>query len=391
MDIELKEIALDEITLDGRTQPRAIVDNYIVDEYRLDMLAGDTFPPLMVFRENGNYYLADGWHRLQAAHQVGRKTIPCAIKQGTLRDAILYSCGVNADHGKRRTNGDKQRAVNKLLNDPEWSKWNDSEIARICKVSHSLVSKLRPSLNDGKIERKVERNGTVYKMDISKIGKSNGNEKQPAPVLLPIPEYQPKYDPLNYRLFVSPIDAISEHIEPESVDAIITDPPYPKEYLYTYQQMAEQAAIILKPSGILVALAGHLHINTIIEQMGEYLNFHWLGCYYMPSGQHASLAYYSVAVYWKPLVIFSKGAWDKTKTFKDVIINDDADKQYHEWGQGVSGFTRLIESFTKPNDTVLDPFLGGGTTAIAALNSGRYFIGSDISPEEVEKTRGRLA
>ena len=194
-----------------------------------------------------------------------------------------------------------------------------------------------------------------------------------------------------YTLLVSPVDELSEHIDPDSIDAIITDPPYPKEYIHTYFQMAEQAATILKPGGILVALAGHPYTHIIIDGMSEYLKFHWLGCYYMPTGSHASLPYYSVSVYWKPLLIFSKGNWPKTKTFRDVIINDEADKRYHEWGQGITGYKRLIEAFTMPNDTVLDPFVGGGTTAIAAMEAGRYFIGSDISSDEVSKTRGRLS
>ena len=39
-----------------------------------------------------------------------------------------------------------------------------------------------------------------------------------------------------------------------------------------------------------------------------------------------------------------------------------------------------IDAFTKPGDTVLDPFMGGGTTAIEALVSGRKFIGCDLNP-----------
>ena len=97
-----------------------------------------------------------------------------------------------------------------------------------------------------------------------------------------------------------------------------------------------------------------------------------------------------MSVYSKPLLIFSKGKWPKARVFKDVIINDEADKTYHHWGQGVSGLSRIVEAFTLPNETVLDPFVGGGSTAIAALGAGRYFIGADISAGEVEKTKKRI-
>jgi DNA methylase len=38
-----------------------------------------------------------------------------------------------------------------------------------------------------------------------------------------------------------------------------------------------------------------------------------------------------------------------------------------------------IEAFTEPLDTVLDPFMGGGTAAVEALGLGRRFVGSDIN------------
>jgi hypothetical protein len=58
-----------------------------------------------------------------------------ARRQFNRRDALLFSVGANAIHGHRRTNEDKRRAVDVLLNDPEWRVWNDSEIARRCGVS----------------------------------------------------------------------------------------------------------------------------------------------------------------------------------------------------------------------------------------------------------------
>jgi len=395
--MELKEIMLSEIILDKNTQPRAAIDDFIVNEYRLDMARGDEFPPLMVFSDNGKYYLADGWHRYLAAQQLQKPAILCAIKEGGLREATLYSCAANSDHGKRRTNGDKERAVKKLLGDPEWVNWSNGEIARQCRVSVTPVARLRLSLSFNDSERfYTTKHGTTAVMNTANIGKPKEEVKPsesitPDLFTTPLPEpSEPKYDSLNYRLFASSVDQLSQHIDANSIDAIITDPPYPKEYIYTYKELAEQAAIILKPSGILVALAGHNYIDILITQMKEYLEYQWLGCYYMPTGPHASLPWYNVSVYWKPLLIFCKGNWPKNKTFKDVFINEEADKEYHEWGQGISGFTKLIETFTLPNEQILDPFVGGGTTAIAALNAGRYFMGSDISEEEIQKTLRRI-
>ncbi len=51
----------------------------------------------------------------------------------------------------------------------------------------------------------------------------------------------------------------------------------------------------------------------------------------------------------------------------------------------------FIKLFTKPGDVVLDPFVGSGTTALAAIQLGRHFVGIDISPEYVERSNQRLS
>ena len=50
----------------------------------------------------------------------------------------------------------------------------------------------------------------------------------------------------------------------------------------------------------------------------------------------------------------------------------------------------FIQLFTLPGDTVLDPFIGSGSTAVAALQLGRHYIGIDISEGYVELSRQRL-
>lgn len=51
---------------------------------------------------------------------------------------------------------------------------------------------------------------------------------------------------------------------------------------------------------------------------------------------------------------------------------------------------RLIEATTKPNDLILDPFAGSGTTLVAALQSGRRYIGVELSPQHYETAQRRL-
>jgi DNA modification methylase len=45
---------------------------------------------------------------------------------------------------------------------------------------------------------------------------------------------------------------------------------------------------------------------------------------------------------------------------------------------------------TRPNDIVLDPFVGSGTTCVAAKKLGRHYIGIDINPEYCKYAEERV-
>jgi site-specific DNA-methyltransferase (adenine-specific)/site-specific DNA-methyltransferase (cytosine-N4-specific) len=53
--------------------------------------------------------------------------------------------------------------------------------------------------------------------------------------------------------------------------------------------------------------------------------------------------------------------------------------------------TWFIKLFTKRGDVVLDPFVGSGTTALAAIQLGRKYIGIDISEDYVDEASERVA
>lgn len=168
-------IALAQLRVDGGTQPRAEIDPFVVDEYAEAMRNGAKFPPVSVFYDGALYWLADGFHRASAARKLNLSTIEADVRQGTRRDAVLFSAGANAHHGLRRTNGDKRRAVEMLLRDAEWSQWSDREVARRCGVSHDMVNRLRKelslSLNDSE-RAYTTKHGKPAKMRTKHIGKA---------------------------------------------------------------------------------------------------------------------------------------------------------------------------------------------------------------------------
>ena len=164
------KIAIEEIKTDCSTQMRCEVNQSIVKEYR-DLIDGDDWPfddPIIVFSDGKSYWLADGFHRLDACKDAGSLMAECAVKKGNLEDAQDYALQANIRHGLRRTNEDKKKAVEFALNCERWSKLSDRMIADHIGVSHPFVAKMRNQLvtvtscseregADGKLRKVPER------------------------------------------------------------------------------------------------------------------------------------------------------------------------------------------------------------------------------------------
>jgi ParB-like chromosome segregation protein Spo0J len=164
---------LTEIKVDNELQSRAEINEQVIAEYTEVIRNGGKMPPVTVFFDGKNNYLADGWHRYFAHKKAGFADIEADVKKGSRREAIFYSVGANSNHGLRRTNADKRKAGMTLLEDIEWSELSDVEIAKACGVSSMFIGNLRKEhlpVDEQPAERKVKRGDTEYKMDISNIG-----------------------------------------------------------------------------------------------------------------------------------------------------------------------------------------------------------------------------
>jgi len=163
-----KELELKLIRIDCGTQSRAEISQSVIDEYETAMIDGSIFPPVTVFHDGVDYYLADGFHRYFATKSLGNPTITVDLHTGTLRDARLHSFSVNSMHGQRRTNADKRKAVLAMLDDFEWSGWSNLEIARRCHVSATLVASLREE-TDNKDRKYVTPTGIVATKKVANV------------------------------------------------------------------------------------------------------------------------------------------------------------------------------------------------------------------------------
>lgn len=206
-------------------------------------------------------------------------------------------------------------------------------------------------------------------------------------------QHKPLEAPLigdGYRIIHA--DLAEAEIEDASIDCIITDPPYPREFIGEYEKLSKFAARVLKPGGSCLAMAGQSYLPGVLAAMATSLNYHWTLAYLTPGGQAVQQWDRQVNTFWKPVLWFVNGELDGDWS-GDVIKSDvnDNDKRFHHWGQSESGMARLVERFSRGGDLVCDPFVGGGTTAVAALARGRRFVGIDVDEQAVKDTISRLA
>ena len=167
-------------------------------------------------------------------------------------------------------------------------------------------------------------------------------------------------------------------------DAVITDPPYPKEFLNVFSELAEAC----KDVPLVAVMSGQSYLPEVMERLCKHLKYRWTLSYLTPGGQAVQQWPVKVNTFWKPVILFG----ESLEWFGDVVqskVNDN-DKRFHNWGQSESGMADLIDRLTKPGQTICDPFVGGGTTAVSAIAMGRKIIGCDIDEKAVKTTISRL-
>lgn len=179
--------------------------------------------------------------------------------------------------------------------------------------------------------------------------------------------------------------------DPESVDWIVTDPPYPQEFLPLYATLADVADHSLKPGGSLLCMTGQAYLPDVVAALAKRLTYQWTLAYLTPGGQAVQIFPRKVNTFWKPVLWFVKGEYSG-EWIGDVSRSkpNDNDKRFHEWGQSESGMRDLMSRFVKPGDVVLDPFMGAGTTGVIAIELGARFVGFDDDKDAFNEASVRI-
>ncbi len=179
-------------------------------------------------------------------------------------------------------------------------------------------------------------------------------------------------------------------LEPESVDLIVTDPPYDDASLVLFSDLGSTAARVLRPGRLLVCYAGSLRLPEVIARLGEHLAYVWTAVVVQP-GRHSIIRSRMIRSGHRSVLIFSNGDYRPGGWIFDTVVSELVPaKQLHPWEQSLGPVRTLVEHCSRPGELVLDPMMGSGTTGVAALRSGRQFIGCDIDPRAARTSIERL-
>lgn len=218
---------------------------------------------------------------------------------------------------------------------------------------------------------------------------------------------------------------------PESVDLILADLPYGTtrnswDSIIPLDDLWDAYARILRPGGCVVLTAAQPFTSALVMSNRPWFRYEWIWSKTIGSGQlnirkqplrtHESVLvfaptpapYYPQMEAGQPYTITRKtGSWtgrgyneqsDHTTVNtgqrwpKSVLnIPNPRIKGGHPTQKPLALFEYLILTYTTPGAVVLDNVMGSGTTAEAALNTGRQFVGMEIDPKFVQVARDRVA
>ena len=224
-----------------------------------------------------------------------------------------------------------------------------------------------------------------------------------------------------------------EELPDDCVGLMVTSPPYNvgkdydgdlslEEYLGLLKRVLGETYRVLEPGGrvaVNVANLGrrpYLALNHRVAALLEDLGFLLRGeiVWQKAQGAGGSCAWGSWCSARNPtlrdvheyIVVASKGSFRRLRLGEDTISRQEfleatvsvwniapasARRIGHPAPFPVELPRRLIELYTFRGDLVLDPFMGSGSTAVAAVESGRRFVGYETEPAYLEIARARVA
>lgn len=195
-----------------------------------------------------------------------------------------------------------------------------------------------------------------------------------------------------------------------SVDMIVTDPPYGIKYKSNFRVKTEQFQMlqnddndirfeaypeflrILKDDSVCVVFASWKNIAYDFIELQKYFDIKNILIWWKHGGGLGDLKH-TLSTDYELAIICHKGrckirgkrdgsVWECTKL--------NPNKMVHPTQKPEDLLERIIQKWSDESDVILDPFLGSGATAIAAINTNRHYIGYELDEHYFDVACDRL-
>lgn len=314
--------------------------------------------------------------------QLGRRNLPEFVKielSHELKKVLLEigkeNKGNNQYTPKERmlsTNDKKHNTQKQLAErlDVSTGKLAQAEVV-IKKAPEEVKKKLRAgdiTINRAYKDIKKEERKTEERQKLIELGKSKD---------------------LNIDFRLGDFEKVFKDIKDNSIDCIITDPPYPLEFIECWAKLSRFAKRVLKKNSYCIAYSGQMNLPEVIKRMNENLDYYWTFALYH-QGATQIVNGVNIMCRWKPVLIYQNGKKKLDNTIQDYFISEQREKSGHNWQQSESGVKYLIEKFTNAGDILLDPFAGSGTTLKVGRLLKRNVLGAEINQETFNIAKGNL-
>lgn len=189
----------------------------------------------------------------------------------------------------------------------------------------------------------------------------------------------------------------------KSVDLVLTDPPYnarnigPNARVYegtTMQIPLDEYKKFCDDWMTESLRVGKSVVMTPgISNICYYPQPDWIACWHKPAA--VSFNRFGGFNAWEPIMLYGKIAKGKQLGQDYILCNTlnfkKGPEKEHPCSKPLQLISFLVDKFSNESDLILDPFLGSGTTAVAAKMLGRKYIGIELSEKYCEIARRRVA
>tara|TARA_R110001606_G_scaffold397546_1_gene574378 strand:+ start:59 stop:1258 length:1200 start_codon:yes stop_codon:yes gene_type:complete len=264
------------------------------------------------------------------------------------------------------------------------------ELSKVAAVSHDTIAKVKKIQEKApeEIKAKLSTGEVSINAAYKEIKKEEKKEAIEEERRILAEEGSKKEIEIDFRL--GDFEEVFSDIEDGSIDCIITDPPYPKEYIECWSKLSRFAKRVLKPNGFCIAYSGQMNLPEVMKRMNEHLDYYWTFSL-MHTGSRQLINGRNLFCGWKPILVYQNNFSKIKKPIDDFINGTGIEKKYHKWQQAEIELNSIIENFTNIGDTILEPFAGGGTTILASLNNKRNIIASEIIEESYNICKKRIS